>query len=80
MGWTRQHAIDTTLARRNLDKLKAAGLPVDEAYQSADRWALFDIEVVGHRYADAKLWILLKGTGPGALEYETQYHLGRVAA
>ena len=76
----KHNAIDTTLARRNYDKLREAGIPPERAYGEADRWALFDVEVLGHAYEDGQLLVRLCGTGPGAVEYTQQFHLGRNAA
>lgn len=76
----KHNAVDTTLARRNLEQLRKAGITVERAYSDADLWALWDVEVLGHRYADAKLWIRLCSTHQGSEPYEQEYHLGRVNA
>jgi hypothetical protein len=72
MNWNAETA---TLARSNYFMLRRAGIVPERAYPDADRWASFDVEVRGHTYRDAKLFIQLQSTRPGAEPYEQEFHL-----
>jgi hypothetical protein len=64
--------VNRELQQYNYRALREAGVSPDRAYQEADRWAIFEVQVLGHSIVDGRLFVHLCGTSPGAVGYERE--------
>ena len=67
-------------ARYNMQALRPAGIPVERAYQEADRYAADDVSILGFEYRDDKLFLKLCPDHEHGQPYEAELHIGRHVA